>query len=238
RLTSAGAQLDRLELLDLVETRSTLAAEDGASVAGVLSLDREQAVFRGELGGASVAPGIYQLTVTADGGTFKRQVNTRVRFAADPVSIRYVLDPALNDAVAIEIVPDQALTRPATLEGHIGVTDASGTVRAVLLPAPVDGVTRLRVPAQAAGLHELAPRLYIEDSNGSTRRLEPAPQRFELTPPAAAAPAPAAPEEAPPGLSWPLLAALVGAGNLLLAGGLALVWFTLGRTRAPQEKPA
>ncbi|MEQ8233523.1 MAG: vWA domain-containing protein [Gammaproteobacteria bacterium] len=238
RLISAGAHLERLELLELVTTRSALVGDDGAATAGDFTLDREQAVFHGSLGGAGNAPGVYQLTVTADGGTFKREVNTRVRFVADPVSVRYVLDPALNDAVAVEVVADATLTRPHTLHGYIAVTDASGAARAVLLPEPVDGSARLRVPASVAGLHELAPRLWVENPDGKPLALAPAPERFELTPPAATEAVPAPVELPAQALSWPLLAALVGGGNLLLAAGLALVWFTLGRSRAPKEKPA
>jgi len=240
RLTSGGAPLARLELLDLVAARSTLDAADGSQHAGALALDREQAVFHGALGGGGIVPGVYRLTVTADGGTFKRQVNTRVRFAADPVSVRYVLDPSVNDAVAVEVVADAELTRPHTLNGYIGITDADGNARAMALPPPVDGSARLRVPASMAGVHELAPRLYVDDASGRTLRLEPAPQRFELSH-APAAPAPAstaAAPEPPAARSWPLLAALLGGGNALLAGGLALVWLTLGRTRAAKEKPA
>ncbi|MEX2481383.1 MAG: vWA domain-containing protein [Gammaproteobacteria bacterium] len=237
RLTSAGAPLARLELLELVNARSTLDAADGTQHEGGLALDRAQAMFHGDLGGGDIVPGVYRLTVTADGGTFKRQVNTRVRFTADPVSVRYVFDPSVNDAVAVEVVADPELTRPYTLNGYIGITAADGSTRAVALPPPVDGRVRLRVPASTAGGHELAPRLYVDDASGRTLRLAPAPAHFEL---GYAAPEPTteaalAHTEA---LLWPLLAGLVGAGNLFLAGGLALVWLTLGRPRAAKEKPA
>ncbi|MGE0484097.1 MAG: VWA domain-containing protein [Gammaproteobacteria bacterium] len=244
RMVSGGQHVTRLELLDLVNAAYVLESADGnPAPGGALALDRERAVFSTGLGaadGATLAAGVYQITVTADAGSFKRQAVTRLRIAADPVSVAYALDPATPGALAIAVTPDAELTRPETLAGYVTVSDAAGAVRALPLPLPGDdGAARLVVEATSAGRHEVAVHAFVDTAGGALRVAPPA-QVFELdwTPPPAAPVAAPEPPPPPPGVAWPRFAAYVGGGNALLALGLGLAWFAFGRARKPAEVPA
>ncbi|MCB1748509.1 MAG: VWA domain-containing protein [Gammaproteobacteria bacterium] len=244
RMVSGGQHVTRLELLELVAAGYTLAAADGTSTPGQLALDGERAVFSGELGAtadAVLAPGVYQVTVTADAGSFKRQAVTRMRIVADPVSVAYSVDPASQAAVEVAVTADASLTRPDTLEGYVSVTDAANLVRVLPLPvASEDGIARVSVAASSAGRHEVAVHAFVTTPGGALRVAPPA-QVFELawTPPVAEPEARAEPEPPPPsGVAWGRFAAYVGGGNAVLALGLGLAWFVFGRTRKPAEAAA
>lgn len=235
RVLAGGAAVTRLELLELVAASYTLSSAPDAAKTQALTLDRDQARFGGQLDGTAIAPGVYQLSVDIDAGTFKRQVNTRLRVAADPITVRYLVDPVTQAAVEVEVTAASELADGASLQGFVKVTDADGAVRAEVLPAPVDGVAKLRIAATQAGAVTLAPRLYVDNPDGATTRFEPAPYSADL------AFAPAVEPELPsssPSLSWPLLAAWVGGGNALLALGLGLIWLSLGRRSGPVETVA
>jgi len=231
RMLAGGAAVTRLELLELVAASYTLSGAQGAAMTDALTLERDEARFGGQIDGAAIEPGIYQLSVNIDAGTFKRQVNTRLRVAADPITVRYHVDPIANSAVDIEVTAASDLTDTASLQGFISVTEPNGEVRAAVLPAPIDGIARLRISATQAGEVTLAPRLYIDAPDGGMSRFEPEPQRFELafTEPVVTELASSTP------LSWPLLAAWVGGGNALLALGLGLIWLSFGRRTDPVE---
>jgi hypothetical protein len=243
RMVSGGQQVTRLELLDLVAAGYSLEAADGNAVpGGTLALDRERALFSAGLGagaGATLAPGVYQLTVTADAGSFKRQAVTRLRIAADPVSVAYVVESATQGMLEVTLTPDPELTRPETLEGYVTVNDAAGLVRALPLPGPgEDGVARLAIEATSAGAHEVAVHAFV-DTPGGPLRVAPPAQVFDLAWTAPAVEPPPDPQPPPPtGVAWPRFAAYVGGANALLVLGLGAVWFAFGRTRKPVEVAA
>lgn len=242
RMVSGGQHVTRLDLLDLVTAGYVLSAADGVATPGPLALDRERAMFSAPLGaadGATLAAGVYQLTVTADAGSFKRQAVTRLRIVADPVTLSASVDAASSDALDVAVTPDPQLTDPGTLDGYLSVSDASGAVRAMALPPLADdGVAHLRVTAEVAGRHELALHAFVAGEHGPLR-VTPPPQVFDLTyTPPPPEPAPVAEAPPPTGVSWSDFSLYVGAGNALLACGLGLAWFAFGRTRKVAEAAA
>jgi hypothetical protein len=234
QMLAGGAPVTRLELLELVAASYTLSGASGVATTHALILDRDHARFGGQLDGAAIEPGVYQLSVTIDAGTFKRQVTTHVRVAADPITVRYRVDPATKAAVDVEVTAAGELTVAASLQGFVSVTEPNGEVRAEVLPAPVDGVAKLRVAAMQAGDITLAPQLYVDTPDGNTLRMQPEPHSFDL---AFLTPAETDSTHST-SLSWPLLAVWVGGGNALLALGLGLVWLSLGRWHGPVETVA
>lgn len=267
KLTAEGEPLKRIELLELVKGTTALGNKEqpGDAVTGTLALNAETAAFEGEVASLGLAAGVYDLAVTLDGGTFKRQINKRVRFAADPVTLSYATETApasaaaeqpaehhaaeggehaekpapaaTATAVVLEVTPDPELTRAGSLAGYIVVTDGAEMVRAIPLPALEDGVARLRIEASHAGAHVVAPHFFVETKDGRLLDLEPAAQTFDLayTPPATVEETAPAEEAPTPAFSWLTLAAVVGGGNVLLAASLGLVWWFMGRRGASRN---
>lgn len=240
-LTAEGKPMKRLELLELVKAGTALGntGQPGDAVTGNLTLNRDLAAFEGAVESHGLDAGIYDLAVTLDGGTFKRQINKRIRFAADPITLGYALEEGAVGAVTLEMTPDPEMTRADSLAGYVVVTDGADLVRAIPLPPLESGVARLRIPATTAGAHVFAPRIFLEARDQRLLALQTPPQTFELAfesgmPAEDEANVPAAPAAAP--FSWLTLAAVIGGGNVLLALGLGLVWWFMGR-KSPGHGP-
>ncbi len=236
-LTAEGSPMKRLELLELIKAGTVLGTPDqpADAVTGSLALNRDTAVFEGMIASHGLDAGIYDLAVTLDGGTFKRQINKRIRFAADPLTFSYTQETGEVGAVMLEATPDAELAKAESLTGYIVVTDADDLVRAVPLPPVEAGVIRLRIPASMAGAHVFAPQFFLETRDNRLLKLAPPPQTFELTfPPAPATEEPPAVPEVPAAapFSWLTLSAVIGIGNVVLALGLGLVWWLIGRKQA------
>ncbi len=236
-LVEQGEHLQRSALLDVVTSTLALAGEQTEPVLGAMKLNPERSVFEARLDGRALAAGDYQLSVTLDGGTFKRQVNRRLRFLADPVTVQYGEQAGEISTIVVDVIADTEQVDPDSLSGFVTVTDLDGLVRAFRLPEAVGGVARVEIPASAAGAHQFAPTVYFTTRHGRSLRLDPAPQAFEMRlatpetePPAAAGePLP----ETEPAFAWLPFAAWLGGGNVLLVLGLGLVWFLFGRARTP-----
>ena len=240
RLTAAGAPVARVELLQLVGTRAVLSQGSGNAAEVVLDFETESLDYRGELIGADIAPGIYELTITADGGSFKRQRKRRLRLAADPVRVDYVVDESKADSVAIKLMADAELTRPATLDALIEIGLPSGESLEIAAGHEADQGAGWQFDSRGAGEYRFAPRIYVESTDGHMLRLEPEAQTFTLVdPPPPPAEPPPEPELPPkPPFSWLRFVAYVSGANVLLALALGGIWFMFGRAAKAEEQVA
>ena len=93
-MLASGVQVERLDLLELVTASARLSGPGGRERDEAMTLDRGQARFVGDLATATLEPGDYQLTVTADAGTFQRVVTRRVQLLPPPFTVAYHADPA------------------------------------------------------------------------------------------------------------------------------------------------
>lgn len=236
-LNEGGERMERLELLRLVEPRLTIASASMAPASGLMVLDEERFTFEGRLDGRALEPGDYQLSFTLEGTTFKRQVNRRLRFKGDPLTVTYTDEPGEVSSLVIDIVPDGELMRPESLSGYVTVTDADGAVRAFALPEVTGGVTRLAVAAAMSGEHVVEPHLYFTTRHGRSLRLSPTPHVAAMSYTAPPAPAPEPVAEAPAvNFSWLRTVLIVVMGNAVAGLGF-LVLYLLYRQR-PVALPA
>lgn len=222
RMLASGAHVERLDLLELVTASARLVGPGGADRAESMALDRAQARFVGELDAPALEPGDYQLTVTADAGTFQRVVSRRVEVLPPPMTVTYRADPAQPGRVTVVARANAAAVLPATLHGYVTLTGADGEERAVPLPAAVDGESTLGLSAWVSGPLEIAPQLYAEAEPGHVLSFVPPPHRVEVQ-------VPVITESPAVRFSWGHFGAWLLGGNALLGFGLALVWLTLGR---------
>jgi uncharacterized protein (TIGR03503 family) len=238
RMLDHGEPLENTDLLEILTARVSIESDEQQAVGASLALNPETRAFEGRLDGRALPAGDYRLTLTLDGGTFRRQVKQRVTFTADPVTVRYGEEQGPTTTIVIDVTPDPALTDIESLSGYIAVTDSDGEVRAFPLPKIVSGRSQVRVEASMAGAHQFATSLYFTTRHGRSLHLEPAPQAFQMTHAESAADdqlAPAMPEDtAVSTFSAGHTLAYVGLGNVLVILGFLAIWWLY----LPDEKAA
>jgi hypothetical protein len=235
-ITDSGARIEQLDLIELVAVDVRIEGDGFEPTSGPMLLNRETSRFEGRLDGRALPAGEYRLTIAVDGGTFKREINRRVHFVADPVTVSYSEEAGETTTLVIDIAADTALVDGYSLSGYVAVTDPAGEARAYPLPKTASGQTQLRIVSAGPGMHEFAPSIYFTTRHGRSLHLEPAPQAFELAHSApadeeiAAPPGPPLPES----VSWLRAMGYVVVANLLLACGFAGIWWAF---RAPKAAP-
>lgn len=238
RMLDHGEPLENTDLLEILTARVRIESDEQRAVGAALAFNPETRAFEGRLDGRALPAGDYRLTLTLDGGTFRREVKQRVTFTADPITVRYGEEQGPTTTIVIDVIPDPALTDIDSLSGYVAVTASDGGARAFPIPKIVSGRAQVRVEASMAGAHQFATSLYFTTRHGRSLHLEPAPQAFQMTHAESAADnlaAPAMPADTPVStFSAGHALAYVGAGNaLVILGFLAIWWLYL-----PQEKAA
>ncbi|TCT21971.1 VWA domain-containing protein [Thiobaca trueperi] len=196
-----------------------------------LTLAPDSERYMGDLETQTLAPGIYQLQVTIDGGTFKRQTMKRFKIAGPPVTIRYDQEPPTDTAPTASLIltlgtePD--LIDPKTLFGYLLVEGPEGYKTVVDLPAMTDTPPVLRLPVAKPGEYRIKGRMTARTLTGESIGFEPAPGQviFDFVVPHAEP----EPEPASTGLSWITLGLYLLGGNAILALLLGPTWWLLKR---------
>lgn len=202
----------------------------------ILAPDSER--YAGNLETQTLAPGIYQLQVTIDGGTFKRQTTKRFKIAGPPVTIRYDQEPPTDTAPTASLIltlstePD--LIDPKTLFGYLLVEGPEGYKTVIDLPAMTDTPPVLRLPVAKPGEYRIKGRMTARTLTGESIGFEPAPGQvvFDFVAPQAE------PEPAPAstGFSWIALGLYLLGGNAILALLLGPTWWLLKRPATKQAQ--
>ncbi len=238
-MTEHGAPLMRTDLLELITAQVRIESDEMAAVHGAMKLNSETAQFESRLDGRALPSGDYRLTVMLDSGTFKRELNRRVRFLADPVSVQYAEQPGETTTIVVDVIADPEATDIASLSGYVVATDSAGLVRAFPLPKVESGPARVLVEATAPGPLLFAPNVYFTTRHGRSLHLEPAPQTFDVafaTPPSTLAEAVVELPTAEP-VSWLHVAAWVALANLVIALGFAAIWWLYRSPRPVATTP-
>lgn len=209
--------------------------EETAATPGrfALPLDAESGRFRAELSTKSLATGIYQVQVTIDGGTFKRQATRRLKIAGPPLDIRYApqlpteQSPAATLVMTFSAEPD--LVDPKTLGGYLLIRGPAGHDAAVDIPAFAKTSLVARLPIATPGNYRIQGRLMARTPSGEPLVFDapPGDVSFAFDPPQTED---TGQEEHDTGhLSWLALSAYLGGGNAALGGLLGITWWLLRR---------
>ncbi len=198
-----------------------------------LAMDQASSHYLADLDTKTLAPGVYQLQATLDGGTFKRQLVKRVKIVGSPLTIRYA--PRLPS----ETAPAAALL--ATLDAEPGMIDLKHLSGYLLVQGqehdvviPVAAVAKLpmvlSIPIKHPGDYQVSARLLARSLAGEPLDIEPDPQQvtFDFAAPAASD---AAAHDSG-NLSWSTLALYLLIGNAILGMMLGFTWWLLNRSQS------
>lgn len=223
------------------QEKATVAPERATPGRFQLPLDTGSGRFRAELETRSLGVGSYQVQVTIDGGTFKRQSTRRLKIAGPPLDIRYTAQlpteqtPSAMLVVTFTAEPD--LIDPKTLGGYLLIQGPSGQNSAIDIPAFAKTSLVARQPITTPGNYSIHGRLMARSPSGEPIVFE-APRgelSFVFEAPDASHDEPATGDANH--LSWLALSAYLAGGNLALGGLLGLTWWLLRRpVRQPAEK--
>lgn len=230
-LTDAGARIERMDLLELVRSEVRIEGDGFAPVAGAMPLNTGSFQFESRLDGRALTAGDYRLSVLVDSGTFKRELNRRVRFLPDPLAVTYSHEDAAPETVRMTLTADPELLNVASLSGYLAVTDTNGNARAFPLPETASGIIEVDVPASIDGAHQFAPNIYFTTRYGRSLHLEPEPHVVEMTAPQSEVVEEASEVVEEPVFSPAFAAVYVMLANGVLVLGFAAIWW-LFRPRA------
>ncbi|WP_295404950.1 vWA domain-containing protein [uncultured Thiocystis sp.] len=209
-----------------------------------LVLDQESGRYRSQFETKSLVPGLYQLNVVLDGGTFKRQTSKRLHLAGPPFTIAYQeqlpsdASPVAALMATLTIEPD--LIDPSTVSGYLLLQDPEGRKTVVDVPKPTIFPLALSLPVERPGEFQLHGRLLARTLTGEAIDfdLEPRPFVFEFAAPAGANRHDKT-SDSSEGLSWIEFSLYLLVGNAILGLMLGLTWWLLRRsTKSAAIDPA
>lgn len=199
-----------------------------------------------------LAPGTYELTLTADGKTFQRQWTQSVEMITAPVTAEVVITEAAATPVEIRLTPDPKIIDPASFQAQALIADDQGNRLNVAFSPTPDGlwvvkmkkppadqpqVVNFEIRAQSVNGHPLSPQLKPVTIDQSL--FQPVPEMEKPVPQKADS------EEAlleeletePSETNWLLTGLLATAINLGVGIGGFFLWRNANnRAREQQEK--
>jgi hypothetical protein len=199
-----------------------------------LLLDQGSGRYRADLETGALDRGIYQLQVTLDSGTFKRQSVKRIRIGGSPLTIRYAQQNPSDKTPAAALIAtldaEPGLIDPRSLSGYLLMQGSEGqtSVSEVTQPAALPLI--LAIPVEKPGDYRIQGRLIARTLSGETIDFAPEPKQLVF---AFATPAPAAEathDSAAQTLSWVELGVYLLIGNAILGLMLGLTWWLLHRS--------
>ncbi len=155
------------------------AATDATPGEQPLALDPSTGRFGARLETATLAPGVYQLQLVIDGGTFKRQTIKRFKITGAPVSIRYERqnpseqDPAAAIVLTLSAEPDLIL--PDSLLGYLLVQGPEDWTSVVEIPKSSHLPLGIKVPIQLPGEYRVKGQLMAQSLTHEAIDITPEP---------------------------------------------------------------
>ena len=202
-----------------------------------LELDPESGRYRGGLETPSLAPGVYQLQVTLDGGTFKRQAAKRIKLVGSPVTIRYAQQLPSEATPAAALIPtldaEPDLIDPSSLSGYLLMRGPKGNDSVIDIPKTKTLPLVLTIPVKMPGDYQIQGRLLARTLTGEIIDIEPEPKHlvFEFDASSLLAHDDSEQDVAGQSISWIELSVYVLVGNAILSLLLGLTWWWLHRSR-------
>lgn len=230
------------DIAEVTSPDSLAAIPDGPpipAVSLVLPLNPNFLTYRAEIPGGTLKPGTYRLRILLEGATFKRQLTRGLRVTGTPLEIHYEtwLPPDGDSGparlgVRLEFDPKQI--RPGSLFGYLRLEGPEGHDALLEFNALSNEAARYDLPIVRAGIYKTTARLRAETLAGGALVLEPPGEVLVFDFDDGHVP-PERKGRDGVGVSWPLLAALVGGGTAAFA---ALLGLMLLLTRAPANPSA
>ncbi len=234
----------RDEFLQLVKADVSFSDPKGEGEVAELPLDAATHAFSNSAG-ASLRPGLYEVVVRTQSGTFDREKRRRLQVYGEPLSakISAPAPPADQGAVVhVTLLLNAKLVDPASLSGYVLLTGPAGLRDVQALDASDDPETAISFNAPVGGTYQADVTAFLTTLDGRALHLQPATLQVEVVaPPPVANALPNAPSIPPPA---PTTTATISAlqtliivlcGNVLLAALVGPVWYVLRRRDIPSK---
>lgn len=229
--TERGQLIDRGDFLELVKISLSVDHQEATDIA---TLNGQPGFFGKTLEG--LAPGKHQISIVADGKTFKREIVRDIEVVSSPIRVEKQLDAA-NRQITLKFLPDTAILDTAALSITAEIRQADRPIESRPVPEQA-GEWLLKLDSLPAGatlsvhFNVIAKTL---DGNAITPALAPITMDDKLFAPPPSSPeqvlstesetqAGKAPQNPPIGAkpatehNWTMTVALVALANILLAG--------------------
>lgn len=209
---------------------SPTAASSAAPIEVHLEFDAATSRFRANVETQPLTPGSYQLQVTLDSGTFKRQLAKRFKLAGAPLQVHYTQQsPAEKTPAAIiaTLEFEDDLIDRKSLSGYLSVQGPPGQATVLDLAHQNAEPLVLKIPVTQPGKYQVQARLLARTISGETIDFSPETENlvFDFAAPEASTHSADAP------ISWLDVGLYLLIGNAALGLILGLTWWLLHRTK-------
>ncbi|WP_304302687.1 VWA domain-containing protein [Chromatium okenii] len=213
------------------DTPSPPATEAAAAPIEVhLELDAATSHFHTELETQLLTPGSYQLQVTLDSGTFKRQLVKRFKLIGAPLQVHYIQqnpDEKTPAAIIATVEFEADLVDRKSLSGYLSIQGPPGLATVIDLANQNAEPLVLTIPVTQPGKYQVQARLLARTSSGEPIDFKPenANFTFDFAVPEATKTSADTP------LSWLDFGLYLLIGNAALGLILGLTWWLLHRAK-------
>ncbi|MBK1694356.1 hypothetical protein CKO09_06320 [Chromatium weissei] len=195
-----------------------------------LEFDAASSHFRADVETQPLMQGSYQLQVTFDSGTFKRQLVKRFELIGAPLQVQYTQQNAAENtpaALIATITFEGDLVDRKTLSGYLSIQGPPGSATVIDLADQNVEPLVLTIPVIQPGDYQIQARLLARTKDGKTIDFAPENAHFVFD---FAAPHKTETAATEP-LSWLNVGLYLAIGNAVLGLILGLTWWLLHRTK-------